>query len=117
MSGASNTLIAGLRLHPKSGPLWELYLETQLEQVRRGAGSADEYQQLLKQLEEAARLGTVSSYQSNYFRALLYERLGKMRESLDAYENALASADRPQDRIRARSKVSELRTRVATGAD
>ena len=59
----------------------------------------------------------LSPYLADYYNAVLYERLGRMHDSLGAYENALMNANQPQDRIRARSKVSELRMRLASTAD
>jgi len=117
LAGTIQAVTAGLRLHSQSEPLWQLYLETQIEQTRRGDASVDAYNQLLRQVEQATKRKMLSTYLANYYNAVLYERLGSVHDSLGAYENALVNASQPQDRIRARSKVSELRVRLASIGD
>ena len=114
LSGAIEILAAGIRIHSRSEALWQLYFETKIEQVRRGNATAATYSQLLKEVVQAAQKKMLSPYLVNYYSAVLYERLGRSQDSLIAYESALARAVRPKDRIIARSKVSELRIRLAS---
>ena len=117
LAGAIQSLTTGLQLHPRSESLWQSYLETRIERARRGGASAEIFNEILKQVGQATQRKMLSTYLASYYRAVLYERLGRVSESLGAYESALATASRPQDRIRALSKVSELRVRLATAGN
>ncbi|KKK65012.1 hypothetical protein LCGC14_2978420, partial [marine sediment metagenome] len=96
-----------------SKQLWQLMLDAEIELARRGSGSAETYQKLLSRVSQASTAGMLSPYLADYYNGVLYERLGKHRQSLSAYENALSRATTPKDRIRAQSKVSELRIQIA----
>lgn len=116
LKGSESTLVDGLRRHPKSTDLWQLYLETQIEQARRGDASEDTFRTLLDRIARVKQMNMISSFQQHFYSAVLHERLGDTESSLQAYEDALAAAEEPRDRVLARSKASELRVRlVATG--
>ncbi|MBC8350370.1 MAG: hypothetical protein H8E66_00180, partial [Planctomycetes bacterium] len=77
LKGAIDALLSGLNRHPRSDVLWRLYLETQIEQARRGDTSEELYDQILDRVAQATRMNMITRYQQNYFNAVLYERLGK----------------------------------------
>jgi len=113
LTGSLNTLVDGLRRHPRSTILWRLYLETQIEQARRGNASEDTFRQLLDRIARVKQMNMISPFQQHFYSAVLHERLGDTQRSLQAYEDALAAAKEPRDRVLARSKASQLRVRLA----
>jgi hypothetical protein len=113
LAGALAVAADGLKRHPRSQVLWQLHLEMGIEQARRGDAGEEGYEALLRQVAQAARAGMIQSYQHNFYSGVLLERLGNDVESLAAYEDALAAAATPHERIRTRAKVSELRIRLA----
>ena len=113
LKGSVNALVDGLRRHPQSADLWRLYLETQIEQAQRGNESEDTFRQLLVRIGRVRQLNMISPFQQHFYSAVLHERLGDTRSSLQAYENAVATAEQSRDRVLARSKVSQLRVRLA----
>lgn len=113
LKGAEGTLVDGLRRHPKSTVLWQLYLETQIEQVRRGDVSADNLKTLLDRIARIRAMNMISTFEQHFYSGLLHERLGDIERSLQSYQEAVATAQEPQDRVLARSKVSQLRVRIA----
>lgn len=111
--GAIDTIAEGLKRHPRSQQLWQLDLEARVEQIRRADASADNYNALLERVAEAANKQMISAYVMNYYNGILYERLGKGQKAIAALEDASSQATTPQQRIRARSKISELRVQLA----
>lgn len=116
-SGAIRTLNAGLKRHPHSSELWVSYLQAQLEVARRSHGSKESLLKVLKQLEMAYDKKMISAYEYESLNASLLEQTNELEKSLDAYLRALANATKPEDKIRARSKVSELRVRLITSSN
>lgn len=113
LKGAEGTLVDGLRRHPKSTVLWQLYLETQIEQARRGDVSTDNLKTLLDRIGRIRAMNMISAFEQHFYSGLLHERLGDIDSSLQSYQEAVATAEEPQDRVLARSKVSQLRVRIA----
>lgn len=113
LASATARLEEGLQRHTNSPELWRTLLEVQIEQVQQGGGTADGYRRIIERLVVAEQQKLLTDYLVNYYRGAVYERMGKPAEALAAYEKALSQATAPADRVRVRSKVAVLRTRIA----
>jgi hypothetical protein len=111
--GSISKLESGIERHPNSEALWSLLLESQLEQVLRGDAPQNTLSQLLSRVGEASKQKRISPFKQSYYSGLLFDKMGRTKESLAAFESMLTTADRPQDRVRAKAKISELRIRLA----
>ncbi|WP_372717701.1 hypothetical protein [Novipirellula sp.] len=110
---ASDLLARGLKRHPNDQTLWRLYLDMRLEGLHRHTSESVSYRQFLGEVQKAKDRDAISEFEANYFSASAYEGLQRFEDSLAAYEVALSAANSPRDRVRALSKVSELRSRLA----
>lgn len=113
-AGTLAKLEDGLKRCPRSNRLWQLMFEMRLEEIHRGEAEKIALEQLLGHLEQAESAGMVSPFLSAYYRGSILDSLGKCDEALDCFVEALKAAENPRDRIRTRSKISELQTRRAT---
>ncbi len=112
-AGTLAKLEDGLKRCPRSNRLWQLMFEMRLEEIHRGEAEKIALEQLLGHLEQAESAGMVSPFLSAYYRGSILDSLGKCDEALDCFVEALKAAENPRDRIRTRSKISELQTRRA----
>lgn len=105
----------GLRRHPSSQTLRQLLLDAEIERLDSAGADESEFRTTLDRVAAARRDGLLSDHQERFATGRLYESWGNFAASLDAYEAALATASEPADRIRTRSRLSELRLRSDVG--
>jgi tetratricopeptide (TPR) repeat protein len=110
LAGATAHLEEGLKRHSDSPELWRALLDVQLEQVQQGRGTAEGYTRIIERLAVAEQQKALTEYLANFYRGVVYERMGKPAEALVAYEKALSQATAPAERVRARSKAAAIRT-------
>ncbi|MEZ6044045.1 MAG: hypothetical protein R3C11_00370 [Planctomycetaceae bacterium] len=108
---AIHSLEEGLKRHPRSYELWQAYFSSQIGQVNANTDS-DSTLALLKQIEVADQLEMISSFQSNYFAAMVLEQSGNELESLNRYLLASSQASTPRESIQVQSKIARLRLQL-----
>lgn len=111
---AETTLVEGIARHPESSVLWQSLLELRIDLVDiDSASQRSNYQELLGLTEKLRTLSTDRLGQRPYWEGYIYERLGRWKESVTAYESVIKNPNAmPENRVRAMARLAPVKLRA-----
>ena len=88
-------------------------LDARIEETRRTGATESDLKKRLANTEQAKDAGMLSPFLNDYYHGTILEFLGNHDMALQSFMQALKAASSPQDRIRTRSRISEIQTHLS----